>query len=293
MSVLRRVQVVNANEELLDTPEESLLVTTYPREKQIAEGLYPGANVLQVMGYLPTVSSSRQQVWPVGGRISLPTTSVPGTGVACSVVSSSEQDKHPDNGGGTGLHSLKVTYLDDAGDQQIATVKMNGITPVALPFTLTRVNRLTAGEIGTTFGNTVGNITLYNTATPTTIYGYMLAGRNISQHGFWTVPNGKSAFIEGWTCAVSNEMYGYVEFNLSVTFDPIDRLSTPGLFVARDIFPVLAGTSPSPRAFHPTPLFVPEHTDIRMAVQGVALRPGTTVQTAAYVTMHGFYEDKE
>lgn len=317
MSVQRAIMILGTDGQPhpIRILEDTLVCTTYPLSKQVAEGAIPGSGSFQVAGYLPSISSSRQQIWPLGGSLVFP----PDDGTTCLLVSSSDQDKHPDNGGGTGCHVVRVYCLlavtaaskvshaaffaenfplgyPEHGALWIQEVKTNGTTPVTLaddsgnPIPLYRNNGLRAVEMNTPLTNVSGNITLYKSGDTSKKYSYILASRNRSQNGFWTVPAGKHAFLEGWSVSVSHELYGYAEFNISTTYDAYDRHTTPGVFSFVDLFPVLAGTTPAPRRFE-TPVYCPALTDIRTAVQGQSMR-NTSVSTAAYVTFQGYYEDE-
>jgi len=295
MSVQRATRLLGANGLPIQDIENTLVTTSYPLGKQIAEGSVPGAKVLHISGYLPNINDvAKQTVYPGGGVYPFPSDA----GNDYWVVSTSEEDLNPSygRGAGAGVQTIQIHYLDPTGDEQSLNVELNGIIPVkveAVPlggFTpIRRVQFLHTMILGTPHTYARGTISMYLDGDATTVVGSIRPQWNISQQAVWTVPRGKSAFIEWWSASISNELYGYTEFGLAAAFDPTDGSPSPGVFIARDIFPVFQGTSPAPRRFDPTPFWIPELVDIWCVVLGIDLK--NPVVTRAYATFHGFYED--
>lgn len=134
------------------------------------------------------------------------------------VVSTSEQDKHADNGGGSGSGTIHLHYLDgdykewahvdpDTGDPAVITIKMNGTTPVRVlkpdgsPAPMLRVNKVAVKDTK----QPVGDILVVGAADGAyrPLYNGIPYGRYVSFSGFFTVPAGKRGMLSRWTAAAN------------------------------------------------------------------------------------------
>lgn len=105
---------------------------------------------------------------------------------------------------GSGVHSVRVTYLDTGNNLVTsAPVVLNGLTAVPLSFKSTQILWMEAVIAG---ANTVatGNITL-RVVGPNTVHEQITAGGNRSMSSHFMVPAGYSAYIPSWhVTAVGN-----------------------------------------------------------------------------------------
>ena len=127
-------------------------VTIIDTHEALVFSLVTGFTSYSKFGYNPTIdNSATEDIWSVGGtRVWL------STATALEILSSSGSD----DVGSSGATKVTIQGLDNNWDLAEATVSMDGATPVALPGTWFRINRMFVAEVGTYAGNNVGNITL-------------------------------------------------------------------------------------------------------------------------------------
>lgn len=151
----------------------------------ISKGLIPGHASIVISARNPSVSTSIEDVWDVGGTIVYPT-----AGEQWELVSDSVND----TSAGTGAQKITVDYLDDNFILQSEEVTMNGTTAV----TLTATNSFRPRTITTTAAGSgaenAGVVTL-RVASGGNPRGAMLAGENISMSSHYTVPAGRTAYL--------------------------------------------------------------------------------------------------
>src|SRR5213592_3904993 len=80
----------------------------------------------------------------------------PQTPTSMEIVSDSANDA----AAGTGARTVAVVYLDANYASKTAVLTLNGLTPVALPETVMRVNMVAVSTSGTFGGNNIGNISI-------------------------------------------------------------------------------------------------------------------------------------
>lgn len=98
------------------------------------------------------------------------------------------------NGGGTGLRTLRIAYLDGDGAEQVETVTMDGLTPVLTTATdVTAIQSVT----GITFGNTgaaVGAVSIKDVAAAV-IFGTVDAGHTQEESATYRIPLRKKGWV--------------------------------------------------------------------------------------------------
>jgi len=98
------------------------------------------------------------------------------------------------NGGGTGLRTMRVDYLDADGVRQSETITMDGLTPVLTTATgVTAILSLTALTVGST-GAAVGAVSVKDLAAAV-IFGTIAAGTVQDDAACYRVPASKVAFV--------------------------------------------------------------------------------------------------
>ena len=121
---------------------------------------------------------------------------------AAAAIMAFASDDANDTSAGTGLRTMRITYLDSTYTEQTETITLNGTTKVASVNTMLRINLmegLTAGSSGQNAGNIyVGlNTDTFTAGAPdTAVFHTMEVTRNLSACGVYTVPNGKRFYSE-------------------------------------------------------------------------------------------------
>lgn len=110
---------------------------------------------------------------------------IPQTAVSMEVVSDSAND----TAAGTGARTVQVQYLDSNYVAKAVTLTMNGLTPVAMPENVQRINSFIVISSGTFIGNNIGNISIRLTGGLGATYSYMAAGTGIARSSLFTVPD--------------------------------------------------------------------------------------------------------
>lgn len=153
----------------------------------VALGLVPGHSRVAILGHNPDMDTgAHEDVWPLGGIYPWQSAAV-----TLEILSSSADDA----AAGTGARTVTLDGLDGAYEPVQQTITLNGITPVAVPTALLRVNglRVTPGATGSV-GTNVGNITLRVVAGAIP-QGYIEAGYGVSRQCVYTVPAGHTLMI--------------------------------------------------------------------------------------------------
>lgn len=146
--------------------------------RDVSLGRIAGHSIERVFGLNDTLSTALEDVWQNSGAHTYPAVAA-----AVSLVSTSANDA----AAGTGVRSVRVTYLDAAFVQQEEVVNLAGIVPVVTVGTAIRVQRIVAETVGSG-GVAAGTIT----ATVATEQCRIAAGGNRSYDAFFTIPDGKT-----------------------------------------------------------------------------------------------------
>lgn len=156
---------------------------SYPYD--IAEGSVTGHTLFAKLGYNADVGATEEDIWTVGGTYSFPSTAM-----RMQVISTSLND----TAGGTGLQSVRISYLDNTYAPLTETITLTGTT--AVPTVATNILRVNAIRVVTAGINNVaaGDINCTNT-TGTVIYRQISAGYTRGRGAIYTVPLGKILYI--------------------------------------------------------------------------------------------------
>jgi hypothetical protein len=109
----------------------------------------------------------------------------PQTPTSMEIVSDSAND----TAAGTGARTVAVVYLDANYASKTTVLTMNGVTPVALPETVMRVNMVAVSTSGTFGGNNIGNISIRAAGGLGATYQYLIAGLGFARSSMFTVPD--------------------------------------------------------------------------------------------------------
>ena len=138
--------------EVIGSDPSATPVTILDTHEALVFSLVTGFTSYSKFGYNPVINiNDTEDIWSVGG-----TRAWLSTATALEILSSSGSD----DVGSSGATKVTIQGLDNNWDFAEATVSMDGVTPVALPGTWFRINRMFVAEVGTYAGNNVGNITL-------------------------------------------------------------------------------------------------------------------------------------
>jgi len=164
-----------------------------PFDLQVSRGqIYLHESVF-VYGANPAIGNSFESIWQLGGTYTFPTTAY-----ELKISSSSGNDSFT---AGSGAKTLTIEGLDANYESVSVTVNMAGSTQVSTTGqTFIRVNKVyvaTVGTYGTNFGTiTVGNG--YQTV------AYILPAAGSTEQCIYTVPAGKTAYINRFTISSYN-----------------------------------------------------------------------------------------
>lgn len=164
-------------------------------------------------------SAAEEDVWCVGGVYAWPAAEQ-----QMHVISSSADDD-PDKGAGvpgTGVHQVRIYYLDDAFTEKTTDVTLNGTTEVDTTATdIYRINRIRPLVVGTG-KKAAGNIDVYNMTSHSTIYTRMATGFTKGRQMVYTVPVSKALYVVSMSGSVGGTTAPkYGKFILRSTYDNV------------------------------------------------------------------------
>lgn len=198
------------------------LVTT-PMNDIIAinEGYISGQNLESFISQNPTVNDTKETVWGGSGEASFPSGQI-----LLTITGASAQD----SAAGTGIQTLLIEGLDGAFNPRTETVTMNGTGGVTTTLGFFRINRLVAQTVGSN-GAAVGDIVVQNTA-KTQSYTYLSAGDTVSNTAHFTVPVGKTWYLQNVIVSSDSDATVQVDFEAMGAFDSVwltqSRILTSG-----------------------------------------------------------------
>ncbi len=144
-------------------------------------------------------------------------------------------DNANDTDGGTGARTVIITNLLDDNKDMMPDVEitLNGTTPVSLGAGVyTRCSRLKVLTVGST-GSNVGDLIVRHTTTTANVFIHVLATKNGTRQMAYTVPNGKTLYVQRGNIKLSRTSGSAGSANVVVNVRE-DRADAP--FVpARDI----------------------------------------------------------
>lgn len=158
-------------------------------------GIAPGITRVTALGSNPDVDIGTlpEDLWTGGGAYPWMTAAT-----SLEVVSSSANDA----AAGTGARTIVITGLDVNYIQVTQTVTLNGLTPVAIPSQLFRVNSALISSAGSGKVN-AGDVTIRDVGAGAT-RAIVPAGYGITRQSIYTVP-------AGFTVQVISMLFGFNE----------------------------------------------------------------------------------
>lgn len=166
----------------------------HPYFHQIGFSMIPGARRIVGLGNNPNVDTTTtpEDVVSFGGLYTFMDTVS-----ALELVSSNTAD----SSAGTGARSVTVFGLDGNYVEVNQTITLNGTTPVAIPTSLLRVNRLVITTAGSNKTN-VGDVTCRRTS-DALVQRVMNAGFGVSRDAMYTVPAGHTLSVNQYFSSIN------------------------------------------------------------------------------------------
>jgi len=163
-------------------------------------------------------SANEEDVWCVGGSYVFPD-----SGQQMEAISSSAEDDpaKADTNPGTGIHSIRIYYLNTDFVEKTTDVMLNGTAAVATTATdIYRINRIRPLIVGTGL-KAAGNIDVRNLA-DTPIYSRIATGFTKGRQLVYTVPQAKTLLINQFTGSIGGTTAPkYGRFTIRSTWDDI------------------------------------------------------------------------
>lgn len=235
------------------------MIATYPEVPLLQEELIGNANNYYptkargwVFGRAPIVNNTRVDLWegPTGTYV------FPAAAIQMQVVSTSANDTLA----GTGAQKIHIHYLDNNYAPQSTQVNLNGVTPVlTTPTNILRINGFHLTQVGTG-GTSAGNISLQSVGGGVT-YSFISSGYNSSRQAIYTVPAGKTGYINHWQASSGSTGNHFCQTSLRATTH--DGILWPGVFLLQDE----QGTQNNGiEITFPIPIPVPATADVKISV---------------------------
>ena len=165
-----------------------------PFDLQVSRGQIYLHDSVYVYGANTAIANSFESIWQLGGLYTFPTTAY-----ELRISSSNNSDSFT----GTGARTLTIEGLDANYEPVSVTVNMNGIGyAYTTGQTFLRVNKVYVATVGT-YGTNIGNITVSNGFQN---LAYILAAAGSAEQCIYTVPAGKTAYINRFTISSYNTL---------------------------------------------------------------------------------------
>ena len=187
-----------------------------PRDyfSNVGFGMVTGHTRIAQHGRNPDIDAGPAVVWDGMGLYPWLTAAT-----ALEVVSTSASDA----AAGTGARSVRIEGLDANYNALIQTVALNGLTAVAIPTPIFRINRVIIASAGTGKVN-AGDISVRDVVGGT-VRGMILTGRGLGMQSQYTVPAGYRLLVNETTFCINRPtttrdatIAAYVSFPTSGTY---------------------------------------------------------------------------
>lgn len=229
--------------------------TSEPFELQVSRGQITGHYRLHKFGFNPLINNIEETIWDAGGIYVYPTSAVK--------MTATSTDSANDEGVQVTIQGLDADY-----NELSETVTLDGTGVAETNSFFLRVFRaFISGS-----QEPSGTINITNTGTT---YARITLGENQTLMAVWTVPAGFTAFLyqKDVTCYTdANDKFGTMRF---LAREP------GGVFRVREKYSVHTGHT---ELQYPTPLPIPEKTDIEARAIGSSSNAGLRVSTAFDIT---------
>jgi hypothetical protein len=257
-------------------------VSSNPYTYDIAEGNVDNHSAWSKIGFHAAISTNELDMMPwaaaaagAGWTYTLPTTEL-----TMTIVSDSAEDDtvKADTSAGSGAWTVTVYYLNGSFAEKSKTVTMNGTGAVTIATDMYRVQNARVATAGTAL-RAVGNLTI---ASAGQTYGYISATKTRMRQCVWTVPAGKTLFVNhiAFSCA-QQAASKYVRFTTRANYD-----NKSGAVLQRGLYmpynEIALNNTAYSRPLDP-PTRLPETVDLKISAIADAAAVGTC-------TMSGWVE---
>lgn len=203
---------------------------------QVAEGKITGYSIVNKFGENTDIDNGSvpEDVWNGGGLY----TGFP-TGAAETIeVFSSDAN---DTSAGTGARTIRVYGLDANYVEQQEDITLNGVTPGVTTNTYMRVHRIYVLTVGSG-GVNAGDITCRHTTTTVNVFAILPAGVAQTRLAAFTIPSGKTGYIQRVTAEALGNSSVSVSASLEVRtfggpFRPVRHYNVNNTFPLVDVIP--------------------------------------------------------
>lgn len=156
-----------------------------------ALGALPNVRRITALGNNPDITA-QEDIWTGGGTYPWMTAAT-----SLEIVSASAND----TAAGTGARTVQIQGLDANYAEVNQTITLNGITPVAIPTPIFRINAALVVTAGSATTN-VGNITIRDSGAGTA-RAILQAGYGISRQSQFTTPAGYTGIINTFLLSIN------------------------------------------------------------------------------------------
>ncbi len=184
---------------------------------EVQKGNVAGHTIIHKFGRNADVDTGTvpEDIWLTGGLMTWPTSAA-----VVSVVSGSANDDG-DPTSSTGAQTITIEGLDASFDVVTETITLNGVGAVTTSASYIRVNRAFVATTGTYHGNNEGALT--GTISAATMFTIPI-GVGQTQVARYTVPNGKTAYIESIFMSVDEKKSGgTVQLYMNTNVDDVSQ----------------------------------------------------------------------
>ncbi len=226
--------------------------------QSIAEGDIPNHILYSKLGYTAASTVAETTLWNPGTAYVFPTGAI-----SVEAVSTSASD----TSAGTGARIVHLEYLNASYVSKEFDFTMNGATPVAGPTDFFRVNSFHVKTAGSG-GKTAGVVSLRLVGGAATVYSQMPIGATRSRNSVFTVPLGKTFYVQDIHFSMAGTSAGKVArviFHSSI--NPHSVVSTTGLAFWPMYEAMLVDGSIK---YDGPPLILPAKTDMKVSNIGEA-----------------------
>jgi len=200
---------------------EAVYTISEPYFTLIAEGAIAGHSPVSRFGYNGAVGSATEDIWLGSAPYVFPSSAQ-----QMQLVSTSTQDSTS----GTGARTVTVFYLDQNYIERTEIVAMNGTSAVlTVALNILRVNEFMTKTVGSS-NATVGQITI-SAIGGSPNFRYIFPGFNRSRGAHYTVPAGKTLYINHWTVCVGGlNANNFARLTFRSTYNDVNGVQLPTEF---------------------------------------------------------------
>lgn len=241
-SIVGTVTITDQPIQVIGGDPSTVPVTIIDTSEALVFSLVTGFTSYSKFGFNPVIDiNDTEDVWTVGG-----TRTWLSTATALEILSASGLD----DVGSSGATQVTIQGLDDSWDLVEVTVSMDGGTPVPLPGTWFRINRIFVAEAGTYAGTNAGIITC-RIPGPGATQANILAGVGQTEQTHFSCPRNTTAALQ--TVYISTDSTKVINGTVWQNSN-IDDVATPFGGAKRKVFGVTGLKGSMDHIYHSHPI---------------------------------------